>query len=87
MLLLHTLLLFAVLLLRSCYLILSFLKHSLVLLHLHAQQVALLLILQNHCLAFRPGILQSSLCPAIQMTPSRQETCSTWSMFCTVENV
>lgn len=74
MMLLHTLLLFAVLLLRSCYLILSFLEHSLVLLHLHAQQVALLLILHTHCLAFRPGILQSSLCPARQMTPSRQET-------------
>ncbi len=36
MLLLHRLLLFAVLLLHSCHMILSFLKHSLVLLHLHA---------------------------------------------------
>jgi len=74
MLLLHRLLLFTVLLLHSCHMILCFLKHSLVLLQLHAQQVALLLILQNYSLAFRPGRLQSSLCPAIQLTFRRQET-------------
>ena len=87
MLLLLRLLLFAVLLLHSCHMILSFLKRSLVLLHLHVQQVALLLILQNHCLAFRPGILQSSLCPAMQMTLSRQEMwlCPTWGVFSTLE--
>jgi len=74
MLLLHRLLLFAVLLLHSCHMMLRFLKHSLLLLQLHAQQAALLLTLQSHCLAFRPGRLQSSLCTAAQMTSRRQET-------------